>query len=118
MFNKTAFEDNPDPNFVEVNHGEKEFIFLHDAAKPVNGQELIPLKYGTIITNVTQKRAHNDFTFKVKDTGQYFWVWYGWAMAENTKENREQIVIVNSARRLYDQTEKLYKDELGKIKHL
>lgn len=55
-----------------------------------NGYGDFPMKEGTIMIDVV-KLDNNSFDFTCKETGDRLHTNYGWALAENTKENRERI---------------------------
>ena len=69
---------------------DMEYIYRLDMVWKPNELGGFPILPNSIVKNVV-KLPNNSYEFIVKDTGEKYRCNYGWAFAENTKENIEKI---------------------------
>jgi len=89
---------------------DMEYIYRLDMAWKKNSHNSIPIKIGTIMTNVIQM-DNGSYEFTRKETGEILTSTYGWSLAENTEENVIRIELFEKENLKFEEHEK-YKNSL------
>jgi hypothetical protein len=89
----------PNPNL--------EYIYRLDVAWPKGAVKSVTFMKGNIVSNVILNEKNSMYEFIVKKTGEEFSCSYGWAFAENTPINIDNIEIYESYNEKFQQMEKI-----------
>ena len=96
---------------------DMEYIYRLDMCWRPNELKHIPMKVGTIMTNVVQLE-NKSYEFTCKETGERLRTNYAWALAENTPENVKLIEEYDKEYSKFKEYEKKVTSMLKKIKTL